>query len=160
MWWPLWIALTSAGALLTWRTDRTAFVGFLAVLGGLIAMQIPFGIPRFFPALTIWAIVAAIIVISSNSILAGILAVLVALCYLPAVVGAPWLYSARASDVCGVALLLVLAGPTILGWAGLADHRLSRFVHSGPLPAWPMAALSHVAGTQKKASTEALERDL
>ena len=159
MFWPIWIALTSACALLTWFTDRTAFVGVLAVLGGLIAMQIPFGIPRFFPALTIWAIVAAIIVISSNSILSGILAVLVALCYLPAVLGTPWLSSAFWSDVFGVSLLLALIAPTCLNLVG-PDRDWPRFVHSGPLPAWPMAALSHVAGTQKKASTEALERDL
>ena len=158
MWWPLWIALTSAGLAVTWFTDRTAFYGLLAILCGLLAMRVPSSFPPLY-ALTVWSVAAAIIISTNQSILAGILAVLVALCYLPAVLGTPWLSSAFWSDVFGVSLLLALIAPTCLNLVG-PDRDWPRFVHSGPLPAWPMAALSHVAGTQKKASTEALERDL
>ena len=159
MWWPLWIALTSAGMAVTWFTDRTAFVGFLAVLCGLVAMQIPFGIPRFFPAFTIWSIVTAVIVISSNSILAGFLAVLVAICYLPAAFGWPWSNAAFWSDVAGLCLLASLILPTGLAMVG-PDRDWPRLVHSRPLPAWPMAAVQAMAGAQKSAPKEALERDL
>jgi len=158
MWWPLWIALTSAGLAVTWFTDRTAFVGFLAVLCGLVAMQIPFGIPRFFPALTIWAIVAAVIVISSNSILAGFVAVLVALAYLPAAFGMPWLHAAFWSDVAGVCLLAALILPTGLALVG-HDRDWPRLVDSRPLPAWPREAVAALVSAQASAPTEAVERE-
>ena len=151
--------MTSAGLAVTWFTDRTAFVGFLAVLGGLIAMQIPFGIPRFFPALTIWAIVAVVIVISSNSILAGVLAVIVALCYLPAAFGFPWSHAAFWSDVAGLCLLAALILPSGLALVG-PDRDWPGFVYSRALPAWPMAAVREVARAQKSAPKEALEREM
>lgn len=160
MWWQLWIALTSAGMAVTWFTDRTAFVGYLAVLCGLVAMQIPFGIPRFFPAFTIWSIVAAAIFISTNSILSVFLAVMVALAYLPAVFGWPWHYVAKVSDVAGVCLLAALIFPTIRDVVDGADRNRDRLVDSGPLPAWPRQALAALVGVQKSAPREALEREL
>ncbi len=159
MFWPLWIALTGTLAAVTWFTDRAAFVGFLAVLCGLVAMQIPFGIPRFFPAFTIWSIVAAVIVISSNSILAGFLAVLVALAYLPAAFGMPWLHAATLSDAAGLCLLFALILPTGLALVG-PDRDWSRLVDSRPLPAWPTAAIKKVVRTQEGAAPEALTWDM
>jgi len=155
MFWPIWIALTSAGLAVTWFTDRTAFYGFLTVLCGLLAMRMPTSFPPLF-ALTVWSVAAAIIISTNQSILAGLFAVLVALCYLPAVFGWPWLSAAFWSDVGGLCLLACLVLPTGLALVG-PDRDWPRLLDSRPLPAWPMAAISHVAKTQSRATPKSLE---
>lgn len=158
MWWPIWIALTSAGLAVTWFTDRTAFYGFLTVLCGLLAMRVPTLFPPLY-ALTVWSVAAAIIISTNQSILAGVFAVLIAVCYLPAVFGWPWLSSAFWSDVAGVCLLLFLIAPSGLVLVG-PDRNWPRLLDSGALPAWPQAAVAALVGAQKSASPEALEREL
>lgn len=157
MWWLLWIALTSAGMAVTWFTDRTAFVGFLTVLCGLLAMRYGASFPPLF-AFTVWSVAAAIIYSTNQSILAVLFAVLIPIPYLLAVFGWEWSHAAFWSDVKGVCLLIALATPTGLALVG-PDRDWPRLVDSRPLPVWPSEAVSRMVRTQKSAPREALERD-
>ena len=155
---PIWPAYMAVCVLLlgvTWFTDRTAFVGLLTVLCGLLAMRIGGSFPPLF-ALTVWSVAAAIIISTNQSIVAGFLAVIVAACYLPACLGAPWLVSAFWSDVAGVLLLVSLMAPTV-GDRVLSDRGWPKYLASGDLPAWPASAFGAMARAQKNATTEALE---
>lgn len=156
--WPFYMALTGALAAVTWFTDRQAFWAYAAILCGLLAMRAGSAFPPLF-ALTVWSVIAAILISLGVSIAAGICAVIVALAYLPAVFGLPWSHAAFASDVAGVCLLACLAFPTGLALVG-PDRSGPGFMHHRPLPAWPMAALQALARTQKGATSAALERDL
>ena len=158
MWWPIWIALTCLGGAVTWFTDRTAFVAYAFILVGLIAMQYPWTFPAI-SALTIWSVIALIVISTNQSILAGSLAFCVSLCYIPALVGWPIMSAYFWSDVAGLALLAALILPTILGLVGRADLADTRWIGSSPLPTWPASAVQALARTQKEASPEAL-RDL
>ena len=169
MWWPLWIALTSAGMAVTWFTDRTAFVSYLAVLCGLLAMRWAVSMPFFLGPLTVWSVVAAIVISTNQNILAGIFAILIPFPYIFAVFGWPASDAYFWSDVNGVGLLVVLAIPSGLvlvdSWRtseisyrlGLNCARVEP-LDPGALRAWAGNAYSALVRAQESAPPEALER--
>lgn len=159
MWWPIWIALTLAVIVLTALVrDRSAMVGAIIVLGGLLAMQAGWSPQvKHLAALTIWAVCCALIVISTNvSILALTFAIAVAACYTPVVLGLDPRDWYRASDIAGICLLLSLGGSGILTWMGGASADRG-FVASGALPEMPARAYRAFSEAFAGAPPKALE---
>ena len=159
MFWPIWIALTSAGMAVTWFTDRTAFYGFLTVLCGLVAMRLAVHLPFFLGPITVWTTVAAIHYSTKQSIAACILAAIVPLPYIFAFFGAPWLHAARVSDVAGVLLLVSLMAPTVANWIGTVRAWVKR-AQPRPLPSWCRGAVQARGKAQESATPEAMRQDL
>jgi len=159
MWWPIWASAAAVMIVgLWWVRDRSAMIGAVIVLAGLLATQAGWP-PRIhdLAALTIWSVAVALIVISTRpSIIALLFAILIPLCYLPVVAfGAHPLNWYRLSDACGIGLLLALMGSGILTWRSGPSHRAG-LVHNGPSRKGVARAFQRLARAQEKAKPEAL----
>jgi len=154
--WPIWLAIAASGVALAAAFDRVALVGFATIFAGILAMQYPAGFPVV-AAITCWSISAAIFISTGQSIAASAGAVLIAICYMLTMFGAPWSRVLVAADVAGLATLLALfvsAGiSTAVAVFGVerfpavsGDRGRPGFLHSGDLPDWPARAVAALAG--------------